>query len=195
MASSDVSEYLALSYSRVIIPDGQHRYAARILEFPGCFADGDTPDEAYRELEEVAESWIESAIAQGLPIPRPFEEARAHSGKIALRLPKSLHQLASHFARRDGVSLNQFLVYAVANLVGARQMLTEMADKLDDRVEGLRQPQGFPLWAVMIQDSASNGILGSRLGGDLLPGESQEKAATVADTPALLVLPSGREAS
>jgi len=40
------------------------------------------------------------------------------NGKVALRLPKSLHRRAVLYAAREGVSLNQFLMTLVAEHVG-----------------------------------------------------------------------------
>jgi hypothetical protein len=42
-----------------------------------------------------------------------------YSGKLVLRMPKSLHRHAAFAANRDGVSLNQFIVSSVAEQVGA----------------------------------------------------------------------------
>ena len=59
------NEYLKKPYSRTLIPVGDGTYFAEILEFPGCFAEGQSPDEAYENLEKVAESWIEAALIKG----------------------------------------------------------------------------------------------------------------------------------
>lgn len=136
MVSRLASRYLRKPYTRIIIPDSEGRYAAQILEFPGCFSDGQTPEEAYRNLEEAAENWIESARGQGMAIPPPFE-TQGHSGTISLRLPKSLHKRAAQMAHRDGISLNQFLVTAIAARVGAEELIDTIASKLDDRLEQL----------------------------------------------------------
>src|SRR3990170_6247666 len=133
MASSRVSQYLRRPYARLIIPDDLGRYAAQILEFPGCFSEGDSPEEAYHNLQEAAKNWLESALAQDLPIPPPFA-SQGYSGTISLRLPKSLHRRAAECAHRDGVSLNQFLVAAIASRLGAEDLLGTIASKLDDRL-------------------------------------------------------------
>jgi antitoxin HicB len=107
-------------YHRVIVPEEDGSFSALISEFPGCMAVGDTYAEAYAILEEVAESWLLAVIANGQPIPEPEEESE-YSGKLVLRLPKSLHRKAAHAAKRDGVSLNQFLVTALAIQVGGNE--------------------------------------------------------------------------
>ena len=140
MASQLVAQYLRKPYARVIIPDDSGRYAAQVLEFPGCFAEGDTPEEAYKNLEEAAENWVGSAHSQGMSIPEPFA-SQGYSGTISLRLPKSMHRRAAQYAHRDGVSLNQFLVSAIAARVGAEDVLKALAEKLDDRLDRARSPR------------------------------------------------------
>ncbi|KKM61029.1 hypothetical protein LCGC14_1535950, partial [marine sediment metagenome] len=39
-------EILRKPYARVLIPDESGGYFAKILEFPGCYAEGETPNEA-----------------------------------------------------------------------------------------------------------------------------------------------------
>jgi antitoxin HicB len=136
MSSQLVAQYLRKPYARVIIPDESGRYAAQVLEFPGCFAEGDTPEEAYGNLQEAAKNWVDSAQSQGMAIPEPFA-TQAYSGTISLRLPKSMHKRAVEYAHRDGVSLNQFLVAAIAARVGAEDLLSVLADRLDDRLARL----------------------------------------------------------
>ena len=52
-----VSEILKRPYQRVLIPDEESgTFTALIAEFPGCITEGNTPGEAYRSLEEAAES-------------------------------------------------------------------------------------------------------------------------------------------
>jgi len=129
-----VGQILAKPYARVITPDNAGGYAAQVLEFPGCFSDGDTPEEAYRNLEEAAENWVEAALAQRMAIPEPFA-TQGYSGTVSLRLPKSIHKRAAEYAHKDGVSLNQFLLSAIAARVGAEDFLAAMALRLDDRLD------------------------------------------------------------
>ena len=140
MLSRLVAQYLRKPYARIIIPDDSGRYAAQVLEFPGCFAEGDTPEQAYENLQEAAENWVDSARSQGMAIPEPFA-TQGYSGTISLRLPKSMHRRAAQYAQRDGVSLNQFLVSAIAARVGAEDVLKVLADRLGDRFARLPAPQ------------------------------------------------------
>jgi len=123
------SDYLQEPYTRILIPSNGS-YSAEILEFPGCFAEGKTPDEAIRNLEEAAESWIKASLEQGLEIPEPFMN-QGFGGKIALRLPHSLHRQATRMAEREGVSLNQFLVSAISARIGAEDLYTRILDRFE----------------------------------------------------------------
>lgn len=123
-------DYLKEPYTRILIPDENDTYSAEILEFPGCFAQGDTPDEAIQNLNEVAKSWIEASIEQGQEIPEPFMN-QGYGGKIALRIPRSLHRQSVQMAERDGVSLNQFLISAIAARIGAEDFYTHLYEKFN----------------------------------------------------------------
>ena len=132
-----VQEYLKEPYARILIPDEEGGFSAEILEFPGCFAEGDTADEAMQALDRAADAWIQAALDQGQAIPPPFRN-QGYGGKIALRLPRSLHRQATEFAERDGTSLNQFSVSAIAVRVGAEEfynrLVTELLQKLEDKL-------------------------------------------------------------
>jgi predicted RNase H-like HicB family nuclease len=117
---NDAMELLKKPYGRLVIPDDDGTYRAEMMEFPGCIAIGDTAPEALSNLENVAESWLETALANGQSIPEPMDNVD-FSGRLVLRLPKSLHQRAAYAADRDGVSLNQFIVGALAIQVGAAE--------------------------------------------------------------------------
>jgi len=58
-------------YGRVLTPDPKGGYTATIREFPGCVAEGDTADEAMKNLERAAEAWLEAALAQNFKFPLP----------------------------------------------------------------------------------------------------------------------------
>jgi predicted RNase H-like HicB family nuclease len=113
--------YLKKPYARVLIYDQESgQYHAEILEFPGCFAVGSTPQEAYANLEEAASSWILGCLEVGQKIPEP-EDFAGHSGRIALRIPRSLHRRVALFADREGISINQFLLNAISEKIGNKE--------------------------------------------------------------------------
>lgn len=111
--------YLSRPYSRVLIPDPEtSTYTARILEFAGCVAQGSTPEEAYDRLEQAAMDWLTAAMDLGQEVPAPAEE-QTYSGRLLLRLPKSLHRRCAEAAATEATSLNQFVVATLAEKIGA----------------------------------------------------------------------------
>jgi antitoxin HicB len=133
-SKKSLNEYLKKPYSRIVVPDEESgTYTAQILEFPGCIAEGKSPQEAYENLENVALSWIETAIDMGQDIPLPWSNFE-YGGKIALRLPKSLHKQSVMAAERDGTSLNQYIVMAISEKIGASELYHHMAKELERRL-------------------------------------------------------------
>lgn len=129
-ATKDAKSYLRLPYARILIPEEGGGFSSEILEFPGCFAEGETPDEAFHNLENVAESWIEACLEQGQEIPPPSAN-HSYAGRIALRLPRDLHRMAVRKAERDSISLNQCLVTAIAAWVGADNLFERIAHRVE----------------------------------------------------------------
>ena len=125
-----LDKYLTQPYSRLLVPEKEGGYSAEILEFPGCFSQGDTAEEAVKNLEDAAKNWIAAALEQGLKIPEPTGD-HDYSGKIALRLPRSTHRKAIQMAEREDVSLNTFLVDAISSRIGAEDLYGRLADRLN----------------------------------------------------------------
>jgi predicted RNase H-like HicB family nuclease len=134
-------DYLKEPYSRIIIPvDGA--YSAKMLEFHGCFAQGETAEEAYVNLEKAAESWIEVALGQGQKIPPPLA-SHDYSGRIALRIPRSIHKQAAQFAEMDDTSLNQFFLTAICARVGAEEFYERLSNRLEAKFMTFAKAMSF----------------------------------------------------
>ena len=74
---------------------------------------GETPDEAVANVHVAKELWIETALSEGQTVPEP-SNVRGYSGRLVLRIPRSLHRKLAGQAKRDGVSLNQYLLTLLA---------------------------------------------------------------------------------
>ena len=46
-------------------------YIISVPDLPGCMADGESPNEAYENVKIVMREWMETAQADGRPIPEP----------------------------------------------------------------------------------------------------------------------------
>ncbi|MFI5345321.1 MAG: type II toxin-antitoxin system HicB family antitoxin [Elusimicrobiota bacterium] len=82
-------------------------------ELPGCSAFGKTADRALKELEAAIELWLDTAKSKKWNVPKPVA-AKEPAGKVLLRLPRELHRDYLDLAMRDGVSLNQYMLYVLA---------------------------------------------------------------------------------
>ena len=51
--------------------DEDQRYLVEVPELPGCMADGETHEEALRNVQIVIKEWIETARNTGREIPHP----------------------------------------------------------------------------------------------------------------------------
>jgi len=109
--------YLSLPYSISI----QRRededgicYLGKVLELDGCHSHGATKEEAFVNLQEALEGYLEVKLEYGDPIPEPLK-TEGFNGKFLLRLPKSLHQRLFYEANKEGVSLNQYALYKLSH--------------------------------------------------------------------------------
>jgi predicted RNase H-like HicB family nuclease len=100
---------LNLQYPVTLYPDPEGGYVAQIKDLPGCLTQGETLDEPIANINEGQELWIETAYEAGDDIPLPSTDD-TYSGKLLLRMPKSLHRRLAEEAGRENVSLNQYIV-------------------------------------------------------------------------------------
>ncbi|MHB8172437.1 MAG: toxin-antitoxin system HicB family antitoxin [Thermincolia bacterium] len=116
--TQDLDYYKNLKYSVKLAPisdeDGGG-WLAEIPELKGCMSDGETPEEALKNIEEAKLAWISTALKRDQTIPSPdSNDNDEYSGKFTLRLPKFLHKELSLAAQKDDISLNQYILSLVA---------------------------------------------------------------------------------
>jgi predicted RNase H-like HicB family nuclease len=116
---AQVEYYLKLPYTmEVQFQDEQGGYyVATYKELPDLTMTGSTPEEAIRELLIEAPEWFELNIKSGYKIPLPAKPSM-YSGRVNFRMPRNLHAKVAAIAAQEGVSLNQYLLSAVAQSVG-----------------------------------------------------------------------------
>lgn len=88
-------------------------YIAIAPDLTGCSAWGETEAEALGEIHHAVEAWLEAAKKANNPIPPPTVPGST-SGKFLMRVPKRLHADLARAAKREGVSLNQYVLYLLA---------------------------------------------------------------------------------
>lgn len=99
-------------------------YIAIAKDLPGCSAFGETEADALSELKSATSAWIIAATAAGNPIPEPttLTVEPTASGKMLLRLPRSLHSEVLAMSKAEAVSANQFVAVALASVVAAKSV-------------------------------------------------------------------------
>lgn len=111
-----VQEIMKRPYTKVIQElndESGHYFFGRILELDGCQSTGATLEEMLQSLDEAMEGYLELKLEYHQPIPAP-KTVDDYSGKFVLRLPHSLHMRLAQEAEMEGVSLNQYALYKLA---------------------------------------------------------------------------------
>ncbi|MCX6574943.1 MAG: toxin-antitoxin system HicB family antitoxin [Candidatus Aminicenantes bacterium] len=107
----DLNYYFRLRYPITIHEfeqEGKIYYEAEIPDLPGCGAHGKTVDEALNKLDEAKIIWLEVSLERNLPIAEPPGE-EDFSGRILLRIPPKLHSKLTQEAKKENLSLNQYI--------------------------------------------------------------------------------------
>jgi antitoxin HicB len=105
--------YLNLQYSITIDSDIEGGFVAQIKDLPGCLTQGETLEETINNINEARELWLETAYEVDDEIPLPSTD-ETYSGKLLLRLPKSLHRRLAEAALQENVSLNQYILFLLS---------------------------------------------------------------------------------
>jgi antitoxin HicB len=108
--------YRSLPYT-VEVRHNEDGWFAKVVDLPGCMTWADTFEELGPMIEDAKLGWIEDAMEHGDPVPEP-RPTEDFSGKVVLRMPKSLHRDLVRKAKDEGVSLNQIMVANLARSVG-----------------------------------------------------------------------------
>ena len=121
-ARGTVEEYASRPYHLMLVRDGEDKgrpWTASVEELPGCTSHGKTSDEALDGIEAAMTKWIAVALEEEREIPEP-KSATSHSGRLLLRMPRTLHADLTRASEREGVSLNQFITDVLAAAVAWR---------------------------------------------------------------------------
>lgn len=104
---------------------GESCFEARVKELPDVAEYADSWQEAY----ELALDSIETTAAifeeTGKTMPQPAQSADDYSGRVTLRVPRTLHRSLALMADDEGISLNQLMVSALAAFRGFCAGMTE----------------------------------------------------------------------
>jgi antitoxin HicB len=118
-ADGSPEQYIGLPYHLMLVRDNEDKgkpWTASVEELPGCTSRGKTSEEALSGIEAAMASWISTALEEGREVPEP-KSATTHSGRLLLRMPRTLHADLTRASEREGVSLNQFITDVLAGAI------------------------------------------------------------------------------
>ena len=124
---------------RLVQEDGADLYEARVLELPDVRTYGESYSAAYIGAIEVIKTTQQIFAEKGRSFPEVELMEDDFSGRVTLRMSKSLHRTVHERAQRDGVSLNQWIVEAVAGRIDGGMIATSsvyVASPMRNRVAG-----------------------------------------------------------
>lgn len=109
-----IDYYLNLPYRIEIVPDSaEGGFVASYPELPGCLSIGETIEDAIASIREAKIDWLMAALEDGVHIYEPKTEEE-YSGQFKLRIPKILHKQLAEKAKQEGISMNQYCLYLLA---------------------------------------------------------------------------------
>jgi predicted RNase H-like HicB family nuclease len=183
----DVASYLNAPYVRMLIPDSEEGgYIAEVLELPGCVTDGETPQEALRNLEEAMTGWIRASLDHGKPIPEPVG-MKEYSGHFPLRMSTELHRAAALRAMQEEVSLNQWIVKAIAAQVAEENLVEDLAEQVAAKVVERISVEVFSGVGVKVTGMIRKGSTSAELTRTRLDPEMEGTATVSRDTAVALL--------
>jgi antitoxin HicB len=124
--SDTIQELMRLPYRMEVLFDEDY-WAAEFPDLPGLVAGHETWEGLLAAIDDAKRAYFEAAFERELPIPPPKARQEEFSGRLMVRLPKTVHREAVSAARREGASLNAFITVAVARELGRIEEHDHMA--------------------------------------------------------------------
>ncbi len=106
--------------------DGEDCFEARVRELPDVVEYADSYTDAYELALDTIATTAKMYSEKGLSMPPAQEPLEDYSGRVTLRLPKSLHRGLALKAEAEDISLNQLLVSVLSAFRGFDSAMTEV---------------------------------------------------------------------
>ena len=107
----NILEYKGYMGRVILASDGQEFHGVVLNLRDSIFFHGRSLDELRTSLGRAVDGYLQQCAEQGCQPERPY------TGKLMVRLPPDLHRRASVCAHKAGLSLNQWVIQAVNDLV------------------------------------------------------------------------------
>ena len=108
--------YLNLPWEYELEPCEKGGFYIRVKGL-SCYSHGENVEEAYKNIREALESYIEASLEENIPIEEPICEKDCN-GRISIRTKKSLHCKLLKLAKEEHVSISHLINDALIKYYG-----------------------------------------------------------------------------
>jgi len=139
MKSFDAENY-TISVRKEVV-EGEELFVARVAELPDVCEFADSANDARGLAKDTIETAYDLCMQKGIPFPEPKivnDDLVSASGRVTLRMPKTLHTKLIEKAEEEDISLNQLIVSALSMNYGQYQATKGLVDELKDMVQCFR---------------------------------------------------------
>lgn len=139
----------SISVTPVDTGDGEIEFEARFNQFPDIIGVGDDENEAIKEARINLKLYFDYCQDNKIAIPTPILNSwtNDYSGKITLRMPKSLHRDLDEFAEKDGMSIN-----AIANDAIRQYLMCKTVNEIKEEAINEVKRTGFETRSLYSDD-------------------------------------------
>jgi predicted HicB family RNase H-like nuclease len=121
--------------TKKITRDGETVFKASVAEVPSLATYEDSPEHAYATIIEDIEALHALAVQHGHEFPAPLAERGSEaSGRVTLRLPRTLHQRLAEQCVVEDVSLNTYIISLLSETLTARSISDRVTVALQTHV-------------------------------------------------------------
>lgn len=138
MKKFDPEQY-TISVRKEVV-EGELLFVARVAELPDIQEFADCHTDAYAFAIETIRTAYDLCLENEIPFPEPLiisDESLDASGRVTLRMPKSLHAQLIRTADKEGVSLNQYIVSALSVQYGQCKASESLMREFKESMIGL----------------------------------------------------------
>lgn len=127
--------------------DGEYFYVAKVLELPDVTEYGDSYEEAYTLAIDTIETSYQMFQEQDMEFPEPLIPASANqlSGRLTVRMPKSLHASLVRFSEQEDASLNQIVTIALSSYITHQSIYQNSFSGVERKIDKLLEQYILPL--------------------------------------------------
>lgn len=122
-------------YPYRVEPDEESGYVIVYPDLPGCMTQVEDAAEIGPMAEEIKALWLETARAHGMNIP-PASPTPSYSGKLEVRVPRTLHRDLAESAAREKIGLDEY----VTMLLARRDSMARIEQRLGELLQGNASP-------------------------------------------------------